>query len=87
MMFKRYRSILSILDVHFLLLGTSNPVGKLQIIWDSCRQHHNADSVRQLHDDLFPDTATLFIVDVVDFIEYDPLDVLYLAAVIIQHRL
>lgn len=86
-MLKRHRAILSILNVDFLLFGTSDPVGELQVVGNRCREHHYADGVRQLHNDLLPDTTALFIVDVVDLIEDDPFNVLDLTAVVVKHRL
>jgi len=79
--------MLSVLNVDFLLFGASDPVGEFKVVGNRRRKHYYADGVWQLHNDLLPDTAALFIVNVVDLIEDDPFNVLDLAAVVVKHRL
>jgi hypothetical protein len=87
MMLQRHWSMLGILYINFLLLSASDPVCKLKIIRHSCRQHHNTDGIRKLHNDFFPDRTALLIVNIMNFVKNDPFNVLDLAAVIVEHRL
>lgn len=55
--------------------GSPDPVCKLFRVWHGRREENDADVLWQHDDDFFPHDAALKIVDVVHFVENDPLDV------------
>jgi hypothetical protein len=87
MVHKRNRSFIRVLHVYFLLFGSPNPISEFQIVWNSCWQHDDADCIRQLHDNFFPDRPSLRIVDVVYLVKNDPFDILNVLYTIVEHSL
>jgi hypothetical protein len=75
-MFKWYGSEVSTLHIDFLLLRSSNPIGKFEVIGKSSGEHDNTDVTRKIHDAFFPNGASIFVIDVMDLIKNDPLDIL-----------
>ena len=86
-MLKRHRALLSVLHVDFLLFDAADPLGELQVVGHRSGEHHDGDSIRELDDDLFPHRSTLLIIDVVNFVENDPLDVSNTRRIIVKHLL
>jgi hypothetical protein len=78
------RSLICALDIDFLLFGPANPLRKLHIIWDSCRKHYDTNMIWKFNDNLFPDTSSFFIVDIMNLIEYDPLHILKIVHIVIK---
>ena len=67
-----------------LLLRATDPLGKFDHIRSSRRQEYHLHVLGQ-HDHFLPHDTTLRVVDVVDFIEYDPLDVADQVGTSVQH--
>ena len=86
-MLQRNRSFKRVFDIHFLLLRTTDPLSKLFVVGYGGRKHDNGDSVREFNDNFFPNMSALRVIYIMDFVKDDPLDILHVVAVIIQHGL
>lgn len=86
-MLERHWSFLGVLDVNFLLLDTSDPLGELEVVGHCSGKHHDWNCVWKFNDDFFPDWASLLVIDVMDFIEDNPFDVGDSWWVIVKHLL
>ena len=83
--FERHRSLLRSRDEDFLSLRSSNPISKLENVWNRSRQQ-NQTNVRGKHDDdLFPHDTSLGVIYVVHLVKDDPFDVTYQIRASIQH--
>ena len=84
MMLKRHWSLVSTLNVHLLLFCSSNPVCKLHIVLEGSRKKNDTDMIWKLHDDLLPNTASLWIINVMCLIKDNPFNILELICIIVN---
>ena len=84
---QRHWALLSVLHVNLFLFDTADPLGELKVVGYCGREHDNTDRIRQLDNHFLPNRATLLIVDVMNFIENDPLNVSDTRRVVVQHLL
>lgn len=74
-MLQRDRPVKRLHNVNDPSFGSANPICKVHIIWNCGAQHDNSDVFRQHDNGLLPDNASLLIINVMDFVEDDPLNV------------
>ena len=74
-MLKGNGSFLSVLNIDLLLLHSTNPLSKLEVVGDGGGEHDNTDMVWELDDNLLPNTTSLLVIDVMHLIENDPLNI------------
>lgn len=72
---ERHRTMEGLHDVYHSSLGPAHPIGEIHVIGHSGTEHDESDVFRQHDDSLLPHHSSLLVVDVVHFVENDPLDV------------
>ena len=83
-MLKRHWSLVSTLNVNLLLFCSSNPVCKLHVVLEGSREKDYTDVIWKFHDDLLPNTTSLWIIDVMCLIKDNPFNILELICIIVN---
>ena len=86
-MLQRHRPFKGVLDVHFFPLGAADPLSELFVVRYGGREHDDGDGVGQFDNDFFPDVTAFRVINIVHLVKDDPLHILDVVAVVVQHGL
>lgn len=84
MMFERNWSLIGALYINLLLFGSADPISELHVVFESCGEQHDRDMVRQLHNNFFPNTSSLWVIDIMGLIKDNPFYILKSVCVIVD---